>query len=315
MRNATTTTIAPTGTISIIAGTSSGIEPVFAVAYIRRVLDGKSLHEMHPLFIKKAKAEGFYSKELAEETARTGSVQHIDAVPDHIKRLFRTSHDISPEWHIKMQAAFQKYTDNAVSKTVNFPADATINDVEKVYSLAYQSGCKGVTIYRDGSRRGQAMSIGNGKGLSVKIAPRPRPERTYGVTERISTGCGKLYVTINSDQKGMCEVFAQMGKTGGCASSQIEAAGRLISLALRSGVKIDAIVKQLIGIRCPSPSWQDGKMVLSCPDAIAQVLKKLTNSDFVERKTMLCVCPECGGIMSHEEGCIICRSCGFTKCS
>ena len=315
MRNATTTTIAPTGTISIIAGTSSGIEPVFAVAYIRRVLDGKSLHEMHPIFIKKAKAEGFYSKELAEETARTGSVQHIDAVPDHIKRLFRTSHDISPEWHIKMQAAFQKYTDNAVSKTVNFPADATINDVEKVYSLAYQSGCKGVTIYRDGSRRGQAMSIGNGKGLSVKIAPRPRPERTYGVTERISTGCGKLYVTINSDQKGMCEVFAQMGKTGGCASSQIEAAGRLISLALRSGVKIDAIVKQLIGIRCPSPSWQDGKMVLSCPDAIAQVLKKLTNSDFVERETMLCVCPECGGIMSHEEGCIICRSCGFTKCS
>ena len=315
MRNATTTTIAPTGTISIVAGTSSGIEPVFAVAYVRRVLDGKSLHEMHPLFIKKAKVEGFYSKEFAEETAMTGSVQHIDAVPDHIKRLFRTSYDISPEWHIKMQAAFQKYTDNAVSKTVNFPADATINDVEKVYSLAYQSGCKGVTIYRDGSRRGQAMSIGNGKGLSVKIAPRPRPERTYGVTERISTGCGNLYVTINSDQKGMCEVFAQMGKTGGCASSQIEAAGRLISLALRSGVKIDAIVKQLIGIRCPSPSWQDGKMVLSCPDAIAQVLKKLTNSDFVERETMLCVCPECGGIMSHEEGCIICRSCGFTKCS
>jgi ribonucleoside-diphosphate reductase alpha chain len=315
MRNATTTTIAPTGTISIVAGTSSGIEPVFAVAYVRRVLDGKSLHEMHPLFIKKAKAEGFYSKKFAEETATTGSVQQIDAVPDHIKRLFRTSYDISPEWHIKMQAAFQKYTDNAVSKTVNFPADATINDVEKVYSLAYRSGCKGATIYRDGSRSGQAMSIGNGKRLSVKVAPRPRPERTHGVTERISTGCGKLYVTINSDQKGMCEVFAQMGKTGGCASSQIEAAGRLISLALRSGVKIDAIVKQLIGIRCPSPSWQDGKMVLSCPDAIAQVLKKLTNSDFVERKTMLCVCPECGGIMSHEEGCIICRSCGFTKCS
>ena len=315
MRNATTTTIAPTGTISIIAGTSSGIEPVFAVAYIRRVLDGKSLHEMHPMFIKKAKAEGFYSKELTEEIARTGSVQHIDAVPDHIKRLFRTSHDISPEWHIKIQAAFQKYTDNAVSKTVNFPADATINDVEKVYSLAYKSGCKGVTIYRDGSRSYQTMSIGDRKDLSIKIAPRPRPERTYGITEKISTGCGKLYVTINSDQEGMCEVFAQMGKTGGCASSQIEAAGRMISLALRSGVKIDAIVKQIIGIRCPSPSWQDGKIVLSCPDAIAQVLKKLTSSDFVERETMMCVCPECGGVMSHEEGCLICRSCGFTKCS
>ncbi len=315
MRNATTTTIAPTGTISIVASVSSGIEPVFAVAYIRRVLDGKSLHEMHPMFIKKAKAEGFYSKELTEEIARTGSVQHIDAVPDHIKRLFRTSHDISPEWHIKMQAAFQKYTDNAVSKTVNFPADATINDVEKVYSLAYKNGCKGVTIYRDGSRRYQTMSIGDRKDLSIKIVPRHRPERTYGITEKISTGCGKLYVTINSDQEGMCEVFAQMGKTGGCASSQIEAAGRMISLALRSGVKIDAIIKQLTGIRCPSPSWQDGKMVLSCPDAIAQVLKKLTNSDFVERKTMVCVCPECGGIVSHEEGCLICRSCGFTKCS
>ena len=315
MRNATTTTIAPTGSISIIAGVSSGIEPVFAVAYIRRVLDGKSLPEMHPLFIKKAKDEGFYSKELTEEIARTGSVQHIDAVPDHIKRLFRTSHDISPEWHIKMQAAFQKYTDNAVSKTVNFPADATINDVEKVYSLAYKSGCKGVTIYRYGSRSYQTMSIADKKGVSVKVVPRPRPERTHGVTEKISTGCGKLYVTINSDQEGICEVFAQMGKTGGCASSQIEAAGRMISLALRSGVKIDAIVKQLIGIRCPSSSWQDGKIVLSCPDAIAQVLKKLTNSDFVERETMMCVCPECGGVMSHEEGCLICRSCGFTKCS
>ena len=315
MRNAVTTTIAPTGTISIIAGASSGIEPVFAIAYTRRVLDGKSLPEMHPIFIKKAKDKGFYSKELAEEIAKTGSVQQIDAVPDHMKRLFRTSHDISPEWHIKMQAAFQKYTDNAVSKTVNFSAEATINDVEKVYRLAYKRGCKGVTIYRDGSRRGQAMSIGSEKSISsVKVAPRPRPERTYGVTERISTGCGKLYVTINSDRKGMCEVFAKMGKTGGCASSQIEAAGRMISLALRSGIKIDAIVRQLTGIRCPSPSWQNGKMVLSCPDAIAQVLKRLTDSDFVEKETMMCVCPECGGIMSHEEGCIICRSCGFTKC-
>ncbi len=315
MRNATTTTIAPTGSISIIAGVSSGIEPVFAVAYIRRVLDGKSLHEMHPVFIKKAKAEGFYSKELSEEITRTGSVQHIDAVPNHIKKLFRTSHDISPEWHIKMQAAFQKYTDNAVSKTVNFPAEATINDVEKVYNLAYKNGCKGVTIYRDGSRSYQTMSIGSEKRFSVKIVPRYRPDRTHGITEKISTGCGKLYVTINSDQEGICEVFAQMGKTGGCASSQIEAAGRMISLALRSGVKIDAIIKQLIGIRCPSSSWQDGKIVLSCPDAIAQILKKLTNSGFVERETMMCICPECGGTMSHEEGCLICRSCGFTKCS
>ena len=144
-----------------------------------------------------------------------------------------------------------------------------------MYRLAYKTGCKGVTIYRYGSRGKQVLNLDIDKQESTKILPRPRPIRTRGITERMKTGCGKLYVTINSDDMGMCEVFAQMGKTGGCASSQIEAAGRLISLALRSGVKVDAIAKQLIGIRCPSPSWQNGSMVLSCPDAIAQVLKNL----------------------------------------
>ena len=315
MRNATTTTIAPTGTISIIADTSSGIEPIFAVAYARHVLDGKFLPEIHPLFIKIARKEGFYSKKLFGELAKTGSIQSLDFIPDHIKRLFRISHEISTKCHIKIQAAFQKYTDNAVSKTVNFPPDATKEDIKKVYLSAYRSGCKGVTIYRYGSRDHQVLSFGMEEKESAKIAPRPRPMRTRGITERISTGCGKLYVTINSDEKGMCEVFAQMGKTGGCASSQIEAAGRLISLALRSGVNIDAIIKQLIGIRCPSPAWQNGKMVLSCPDAIAQVLRKVTNSNFSEIETMIYICPECGAILSHEEGCLICHSCGFSKCS
>lgn len=315
MRNATTTTIAPTGTISIISGTSSGIEPIFAVAHVRQVLDGESLTEMHPLFIKTAREEKVYSKELASEIVKTGSVQLVDSVPDHIKRLFRTSHDISTEWHVKIQAAFQKYTDNAVSKTVNFPANATKEDVEKVYLLAHKSGCKGVTIYRYGSRDQQVLNIGREKIEPEKIAPRPRPERTHGITERVKTGCGKLYVTINSDEEGMCEVFAQMGKTGGCASSQIEAAGRLISLALRSGVKVDAIARQLTGIRCPSPSWENGKMVLSCPDAIAHVLKNVTGLDFIEREEMVGVCPECSGVISHEEGCLVCHSCGFSKCS
>ncbi len=315
MRNATTTTIAPTGTISIILGTSSGIEPIFAVAHVRKVLDGKSLVEMHPLFIKKAKKEKFFSKELANKIVKTGSVQLIDSVPDHIKRLFKTSHDISTEWHVKIQAAFQKYTDNAVSKTVNFPPNATKEDVEKVYILAYKNGCKGVTIYRYGSRDQQVLNIGGEKVESLKIAPRPRPERTHGVTERVKTGCGKLYVTINSDVKGICEVFAQMGKTGGCASSQIEAAGRLISLALRSGVKVDSITKQLIGIRCPSPSWDNGDMVLSCPDAIAHVLKNVTGLDFIDKEEMMGICPECSGVIAHEEGCLVCHSCGFSKCS
>ena len=316
MRNATTTTIAPTGTISIIAGTSGGIEPVFAVSHERHVLDGKSLYEMHPLFVKIAKKEKFYSKALASEIASIGSLQHIDKVPDHIKKLFKISHDISPDWHVKIQAVFQKYTDNAVSKTVNFPADATKEDVEKVYLLAHSHGCKGVTIYRYGSRDRQVLNIGRGKEKPDKILPRPRPERTRGLTERISTGCGKLYVTVNYDREGMCEVFSQMGKTGGCASSQIEASGRLISLALRSGVKVDAIIKQLIGIRCPQSAWQNGKQVLSCPDAIAQILNHITDSNFVEEnKTMMGVCPECSSVLSHEEGCLVCHSCGFSRCS
>ena len=315
MRNATTTTIAPTGTISIIAGTSSGIEPLFAVAHTRRVLDGKELSEIHPLFLKMAKKEGFYSKALVERIAEAGTLKGFEEIPEPVRRLFRTSHDISPEWHVRIQAAFQRYTDNAVSKTVNFPAEATMEDVEKVYLAAYEQGCKGVTIYRYGSRHHQVLSLGKESEESTRIAPRPRPIRTRGLTERISTGCGKLYVTVNTDENGLCEVFAQMGKTGGCASSQIEAAGRLISLALRSGVKAEAIIKQLIGIRCPSPCWQNGKIVLSCPDAIAQVLKNITASELTEKDPMTGVCPECGSVLAHEEGCMVCRACGFSKCS
>jgi ribonucleoside-diphosphate reductase alpha chain len=325
MRNATVTTVAPTGTISIIAGCSSGVEPIFAVAYERRVLDGEALFEMHPLFEKTAKDNGFYSNELAEQIAETGSIQQIKGIPDKIKRLFVTAHDIAPEWHIRIQAAFQKYTDNAVSKTVNFPHDATPEDIEKAYKLAYESGCKGVTIYRYGSRDRQVLNIGReqaqpaGETGTVPdrpgIVPRVRPVRTSGVTERINTGCGKLYVTINEDNQGICEVFAQMGKTGGCASSQIEAAGRLISLALRSGVKVEAILKQITGIRCPSPIWQNGKMVLSCPDGIAHVIKNYTRISTTEMPAMMGACPDCGGALEHEGGCLVCRSCGFSRCS
>jgi ribonucleoside-diphosphate reductase alpha chain len=134
------------------------------------------------------------------------------------------------------------------------------------------------------------------------------------VTERINTGCGKLYVTINEDEAGICEVFAQMGKTGGCASSQIEAAGRLISLALRSGVKVEAIVKQITGIRCPSPIWQNGAMVLSCPDAISQVIKHYMKLENTNLSAVMGACPDCGGAMEHEGGCLVCRSCGFSRC-
>jgi ribonucleoside-diphosphate reductase alpha chain len=315
MRNATTTTIAPTGTISIIAGASSGIEPLFAVAHARNVLGGKILHEINPLFIEMAKNRGFYSQELMEKISETGTLTDLDAVPEDIRLIFRTSHDVSAQWHIDIQAAFQRHTDNAVSKTVNFPAHATQEEVRAAYLKAFESGCKGVTIYRYGSRDHQVLVIGKEEQETGRIQPRPRPPQTRGVTQRIRTGCGKLYVTINADEDGICEVFAQMGKTGGCASSQIEAAGRLISLALRSGVKPEAIIKQLIGIRCPSPSWENGKMVLSCPDAISQVLKSVTDSPLEEDPpAMGGACAECGGTLSHEEGCLICHSCGFSKC-
>lgn len=315
MRNATITTIAPTGTISLIAGTSSGIEPLFAVAHVRHVLENQSLAEFNPLFVKIAKKEGFHSSDLMQKIAETGTLEAFNEVPAHVKQIFRTAHDICPQWHVKMQAAFQKHTDNAVSKTVNFPSNVTIDQVAQAFSLAARTGCKGVTIYRYGSREHQVLSLGN-HGETPRIAPRPRPERTYGITERISTGCGKLYVTINSDEKGICEVFAQMGKTGGCASSQIEAAGRLISLALRSGVKVDAIIKQLNGIRCPSPIWQNSKMVLSCPDAMAKVLQYVTLTPDMDTITpMAGACPECGSGLVHEEGCLNCHLCGYSKCS
>jgi ribonucleoside-diphosphate reductase alpha chain len=315
MRNATTTTVAPTGTISIVAGCSSGVEPLFAVTYERRILDGDTILEIHPLFEQMAKKNGFFDKKLVEEIAQTGSVRQIKSIPDNMKRLFVTAHDIAPEWHIRIQAAFQKNTDNAVSKTVNFPQDATTQDVEKVYRLAYESGCKGVTIYRYGSRGHQVLNIRADRADSTAIVPRTRPIRTTGVTERINTGCGKLYVTINEDDEGICEVFAQMGKTGGCASSQIEAAGRLISLALRSGVKVEAVVKQLTGIRCPSPIWRNGGMVLSCPDAISHVIEHYMNIEAVNSPAMMGACPDCGGAMEHDGGCLVCRSCGFSKCN
>lgn len=317
MRNATVTTIAPTGTLSILAGTSSGIEPLFAVAQSRQVLNDRSLPDIHPIFLQLARKEGFSTSDVIQAVARKGTVQGIEAIPEKVQRLFRTAHDISPLWHVQMQAAFQQHTDNAVSKTVNFPSSASPEEVAQTFHAAARLGCKGITIYRYGSRRKQVLQMGSQRSESeLKIVPRPRPQCTQGVTERISTGCGKLYVTINSDEQGTCEVFAQMGKTGGCASSQIEAAGRLISLALRSGIKVEAIIKQMSGIRCPSPAWQNSKMVLSCPDAMAQVLKRVTMTDFKEGPVAgNGVCPDCGSSLVHEEGCLNCHLCGFSKCS
>lgn len=285
LRNATTTTIAPTGTISIIAGVSSGIEPLFAISFIRNVMDNDELPEVNPLFERIAKERGFYSVELMRKIAESGTISNIEEIPKDIRRIFVTAHDIEPVWHIKMQAVFQKYTDNAVSKTVNFKNEATKDDVRDVYLLAYKLGCKGVTIYRDGSRDSQVLNIGavnkrdnvivEGEEQKV-LKARTRPDVTIGITEKIKIGCGNLYVTVNSDDNGICEVFANLGRAGGCPS-QSEATSRLISIALRAGVDIKEIIEQLRGIRCHTTLRQKGLKVLSCPDAIGRTLEKVLN--------------------------------------
>lgn len=296
VRNATTTTIAPTGTLSIIAGCSSGIEPLFALSYFRKVLDNEKLVEANPLFERVARETGFYSDELMQEVAEKGGLAEIEDLPEWAKRIFITSHDVSPLWHIKMQGAFQGYVDNAVSKTVNFSHDATPEDVEEVFMLAYRLGCKGVTIYRDRSRDEQVLNIGSSddklspeqpaadEGLSY-IQPQPRPLTTHGSTTQIKTGCGSLYVTINEDERGRAfEVFSNMGKAGGCEASQTEATSRLISQALRSGLDPRGVVKQLIGIRCNKPFGMGKNAVYSCPDAIAKVILTYLDSLPADRR-------------------------------
>lgn len=353
IRNATVTTIAPTGTLSIIAGVSGGVEPVFAFAFIRNVMDGDELIEVNPLLRRRLEERGLYSDELMKKVIAQGSLQHIEEIPQDIKDVFVCAHDVSPQWHIRMQAAFQKHTDNAVSKTVNFPHSATREDVDKVYRLAYELGCKGVTIYRDGSRGSQVLNIGKVSKEAKsdeapqaapspvqqqnRLEPRPRPAVTMGITEKVKIGCGNLYVTVNYDENGICEVFTNTGRHGGCPS-QSEATARLVSIALRSGIDVQTIIGQLKGIRCPSTIRQPGMKVTSCPDAIARAIEKVMRSQNggqmpsavqeMERELNQGVkeeemdhsiagmrfCPECGAPVVHEGGCVICRQCGYSKC-
>ncbi len=327
LRNATITTIAPTGTLSIIAGCSSGIEPLFAVSFVRTVMEGTKLIEINPYFEKVAKERGFWSRDLMERIADRGSIQEFDEIPGDIKSVFVTAHDIAPLEHTAMQAAFQKYVDNAVSKTVNFPHKATPKDVEDVYLLSYKLGCKGVTVYRDGSREKQVLTKGkkgdkqSDAGTRQKIVPKKRPDMIKGTTRLTKTGCGNLYVTINEDEEGhLFELFTSMGKAGGCAASQSEAIGRLVSLAFRSNIEPDEVIKQLKGIMCHSPIWHEGGRILSCSDAIANSLEKYHmkgangNGDGHKVVMLMGACPECGGAVEQEGGCAVCRNCGFTRC-
>ncbi|WP_312645310.1 adenosylcobalamin-dependent ribonucleoside-diphosphate reductase, partial [Hydrogenoanaerobacterium sp.] len=346
LRNATITTIAPTGTLSILAGCSSGVEPVFAFAYIRNVMDNTEMIETNPILKEVLVERGIYSDELMRKIIEQGTLQHIDEIPEDIKRVFVCSHDISPLHHVKMQAAFQRHTDNAVSKTVNFTHDASHEDVREAYIQAYKLDCKGVTIYRDGSRDSQVLNIGSVKKednaeagtYRTNITPRPRPEAVSGMTERMKIGCGNLYVTVNYDENGICEVFTNTGKAGGCPS-QSEATARLVSVALRSGVSVDEVIDQLKGIRCPSTIRQAGMKCTSCPDAMSRIIRKVADfqktmqdtgasrvipteqiSKQVELDTeryqkLAKLCPECGAEMEHEGGCVSCRSCGYSKCN
>lgn len=321
-RNATTTTIAPTGTLSIISDCSSGIEPIFALSFVRNVMDNDKLTEVNPYFEHIAREKGFFSKELMDMIAGQGTISNISEIPEDIRNVFVTAHDVTPEWHLRMQAAFQKHTDNAVSKTVNLPNDATVEDVRRIYSMAFELGCKGVTIYRDGSKKNQVLSITNERSArkSHQTAVRERPDTLEGFTTRIKTGMGNLYLTITEFEGQPFEVFATIGKSGRSTTAKTEAIGRLVSLALRSGVDVEEIIDQLKGIGGEHPVFQDGGLVLSIPDAIARVLEKRYLKDGYRKANGYAntlkgeVCPDCGQTISFEEGCMKCHFCGYTKC-
>jgi len=370
LRNSTFITIAPTGSISMIADCSSGIEPIFSLVFTKHVMDGTDLIYVNPYFEKACRDAGIYSKELMKQVQAEGSVQNFSEIPDDIKKIFVTAHDISSEWHVRMQAAFQKWVDSAVSKTCNFPRTATVDDVMEAYWLAFEAGCKGITIYRDGSRDEQVLYVGDktqkaskdesrakqpsASFLNQTIQPRIRPQETHGVTKRIRTGQGTLYVTINEDAFGLCEVFTNIGKAGSQAQVESEAISRLVSLALRSGIDVQSVIKQLKGIGGPMPIWENGTQILSTPDAIAKAMEWYLEDNSSEKKSkkkqqpsisldetsvqkkrsasnpingdgdvltlnfdnkkMITTCPDCGSTVYHESGCVTCPSCGYSKC-
>ena len=385
LRNCNLTTVAPTGTISIFAGCSGGIEPIFAVAFMRNQA-GSLMPDVNPEFVARAEAEGWYSEDLMTRIAEEGHI-HFDEVPEEVQAVFKTAHDITPEWHVRMQAAFQEHTDSAISKTTNFPTEASEEDVRQIYKLAYELHCKGVTVYRDGSRSGQVLSTGKTEkseagdtetnpdivelehlladareslhGLRVELEQvyrdqqeqdltaaasrhkRQRPAMLRGRTVKMSSPLGDCYVTINEDDDGRAfEVFCTLGKAGGAATADAEAVGRLISLALRSGIPIPAVRDQLRGISSDRAVGVGPNKVLSLPDAIGQALEKYiaekdgvqetlplgvtagaagtqpqTGADEGHHNNFLGSCPECGaGQLAFEEGCVKCHVCGYSEC-
>lgn len=359
-RNSTVTTIAPTGTISMFADVSGGVEPGFSLVYVKVVMDDDRLLYANRRFEEAAREGGFYSEELMEKIGEGAKLHDLDEIDEETKKIFVTAHDISPEWHVKMQAAFQEHCENAVSKTINFPKSATREDIRNAFLLSWNLKCKGITTYRDGSRNNQVMNVGdklakggdsaasgNGHASMTRerfeelrhefMKPRHRPKVTRGLTEQMMTGAGTLYVTINEDEQGLCEVFASIGKSGGSGAAQSEAIGRLISLALRSGVDQSHILKNLKNITGPNPVWYEGDLIRSMPDAIGKALERYlhhrenqqgelpliadevseeySNGSKVEMTTYE-RCPDCDSPLGYEQGCLVCHNpeCGYSKC-
>ena len=331
LRNATVTTIAPTGSISILANTSSGIEPAFALAY-QHVVEERRLQFVNPVFARVAKVRGLDRPEITDRVVETGTLQGIPGLPEEVRRTFVTAHEIAPEWHVRMQAAFQKHTDNAVSKTVNLRHEATVEDVRRVYLLAYELGCLGITVYRDGCKEEQVLRVGKKERVpEVPKAVKPRPPVVRGVTHRISTPLGTAFITINENGEGEpFEVFANVGKAGSDTAAVAEALGRLISLCLRlpspmtPRERLQEVVDQLSGIGGGRPLGFGPQRVRSLPDALAQVLAQhlgmAPHPPLAEQMSLPLdkvgdLCPECGqATLLYVEGCRKCYSCGYSEC-
>ena len=358
VRNSSVVTIAPTGTISRIADCSSGIEPHFANAWWSNVLweDHAGTSE-RLLDAPKSVWEELRLRLASEEQVREALSRLADA-PENAERIFteygidpanfRTAMQISPEAHVRMQAAWQAHVTNSVSKTINMPNSATIEDVEAAYYLAWQTNCKAVTVYRDGSKSMQVLETGKDTQADADGAndlfPRQRPTAVYGVTERVSTGHGTMYVTLNFDDGGKpFELFTAIGKAGGSEPAHLEGLSRMVSLCLRSGISPDAIVEQLSGITS-EPVWDNGVLIRSAEDGVAHVLrrhlKRAEDSDVITMNSRSAAqlglfspsaggkrgvqyaaavprngeCPKCDGRVIHQEGCIRCLECGYTKC-
>lgn len=312
--NATCTTIAPTGTISMLANVSSGIEPNFSWVYTRRSVD-QELYVVHPMMEAELHKRNLYNDDVLKQLHRGTKLANIKGLED-MAGVWELSQEIPPEAHVAMQAAFQRYTDNAVSKTINLPNSATEADVTTIYINAFKTGCKGVTVYRDGSRDSQVLNFEKPEEKPAARSVRKRPELTVGSTRKVKIGCGKLYITVNSDEDGKpIEIFTNTGKYGGCPA-QSEATSRMVSLLLRYNVPVEHIADQLRGIRCMNCVHRKDLHVLSCPDAIGNALLQRDTStpELDKKQDASVICPDCGAVMELSEGCVVCRSCGYSKC-